>query len=81
MLVTTILNFCSDAGQKTGKTETSARRRTCPQCSVVVTSERALVQHLASHNGRTFSIEVNFKLDKFKFFYYSAEAVRVRNLW
>ena len=78
MLVTTILNFCSDAGQKTGKTETSARRRTCPQCSVVVTSERALVQHLASHNGRSFLFKVNFL---FKVFYYSAEAVRVRNLW
>ena len=30
---------------------TASRRRCCPECSVVVTSERALVQHLALHNG------------------------------
>lgn len=28
------------------------RKRSCPQCKLVVSSERALVIHLASHNGK-----------------------------
>ncbi len=34
----------------------SGRDRKCPQCPVILHSERALVEHLLSHNSNYFTV-------------------------
>lgn len=51
------VDFGDLAKKSTKLSETSSsRRRNCPQCNLVLPSERALVDHLVTHNGETHSL-------------------------